>query len=244
MIQKVTGADLSRICWFSGNFVHDIPGESCNQSTEYWNQLLQAHFKNKEYIYMTNFARFSGSILDTEPISHFTVWVTPNLLDKVDFWAFRCFSLEFSTVFFPFFCSRYGFVLCAWFYEKFIDQNVNKWVAKFIKIALLSLIFLLGNVNDFTVGSEGWQSRQRWELLNFLSDNNTIIGVQCIPYLIKETSGIGNFIGIALESYCLLVAQANHLHWVPYVQMPNQCSPQLFQVRQAAWLKTEETLCS
>ena len=89
-----------------------------------------------------------------------------NLLDNIDFWAFMCFSLEFSPVF-PFFGSWHGFVLCAWFYEKFSDQNVNKWVARFIKIILLSLMFLLGNVNDFTVGSEGWQSRQRWELFTF-----------------------------------------------------------------------------
>ena len=45
--------------------------------------------------------------------------------------------------------------------------------------------------------------------LIFLWNNNVIIGVQCIAYSIKDTSGIGNW---ALESYCLVVALANHLH--------------------------------
>ena len=52
---------------------------------------------------MTNFARFSGSIPDTEPISHFTVWVTPNLLDKVDFELLGALVWNLAQFFFLFF---------------------------------------------------------------------------------------------------------------------------------------------
>ena len=54
--------------------------------------------------------------------------------------------------------------------------------------------------------------------LIFLWHNSVIIGVQCIAYSIKDTSGIGNW---ALESYCLVAALANHLRWFRYVKMPN-----------------------
>ena len=86
---------------------------------------------------------------------------SPNVLESFELLCALVWNLAHSPFFFG---SLYGFVLYAWFYEKFSDQNVNKWLARLIKITLLSLMFLLGNVNDFTVGSEGWQSRQRWEL--------------------------------------------------------------------------------
>ena len=95
----------------------------------------------------------SGSLSDTALISHSLPYGSPNLLDKMDFWAFLCLSLKFSQFYF---FSNFFFIHCT-VPGTFLHFSFSHWQRLF---CLYNLIVCISYKTSYNVLSHSGGIRE------------------------------------------------------------------------------------